>query len=154
MTFTFNKQSFRISTETTDETAAKKVLKSTLRNIASGEPVVENPPLEKIYTFDQITKRYVEENLEYKSLSAQIREITYLRNMFPAFVGLDIRDIDFNRISQFKLMRGKSKIAPATINKDLGLMRHIFNISCEEWNLPVNNHLKQIKLERVHKEIE
>jgi integrase len=57
-------------------------------------------------------------------------------------------------LADYKVIRRNELAAPGTINKELALVRHAFNVAIREWEWCRENPMQKVKMERVHNEID
>jgi len=65
-----------------------------------------------------------------------------------------LTDITPKMISEYKTTRRSEKVSPRTINYELMLMSHAFNLACGEWELVKENPVKKVEKEKVRNQIE
>lgn len=62
-----------------------------------------------------------------------MRNLSASRHLLPMFGDLLLTDMTPKRIAEYKGKRRIDGAKPATINKELGLIRHAFNLAIKEW---------------------
>ena len=90
-------------------------------------------------TFGQAVERYlcIKENEGKRSLRDDRLNLAHLKAVFGADTPLEA--ITAGRISEYReqragqLTRRKTKIAPATLNREPAVLRHLFRLAVEEW---------------------
>lgn len=64
---------------------------------------------------------------------------------------ITLEDVE-NKIGGYEQWRRAQGKMPATIVKDLGLLRRMFNIARKQWKWKINNPISEIELPKVHNE--
>lgn len=153
MSFTHRGEQFRRSTETEDKKLAIRIFDKLRGDIAEGK-WFERLPGED-YTFGDLMKKYLEEySPVYKARLSNIRDKSLADHLLASFKDLRLVDITSPMISDYKLKRRKEGAAPRTINYELSLMGHAFNIAIREWEWIKDNPVKRVRKERVNNSIE
>ena len=110
--------------------------------------IVENKFLkirkkEKI-KFDALVKRYLEYAKDHKR--SWDRDERSLRTLSKSFGGKYIYEISPYQIENYKSMR-RREVSPASVNRELACLKHMFNLAIE-WELLDVNPLEKVKLFR------
>ncbi|HET6464863.1 MAG TPA: tyrosine-type recombinase/integrase, partial [Nitrospiria bacterium] len=134
------------STGTTDRKMAEAVLGKIRANIVEGRffDTLE----EKQRTFAEMMEKYQKEVSVRKSPKGPPRDRTALQHLLPIFEKLTLAEISPKLISAYKVMRREEGAAPTTINKELGLMRHAFNVAIKEWEWCRDNPVRRVAMEK------
>jgi hypothetical protein len=61
-------------------------------------------------------------------------EQTLAVHLLPVFGKLVLAGVSPKLLAAYKIQRRLEQAAPATINKELQLVRHAFNLAMREWN--------------------
>ena len=148
MRFSRGDQQIRQSTKVRDKKTAEKIYHSILGEIALGEGTVLPPPEEK--TLGELFDRYLSEHSQpNKSQKSFIRDkgiLTRFRNMIGD--GTHLSSLTGNRIAQWKQERRQDKPSPATLNKELILLSHVFHLG-SVWGWCDTNPCTRIPREKV-----
>jgi len=72
------------------------------------------------------------------------RDLTSLRSLLPVFGEKMLKDITPFDVEKYKLDR-KERVTPATVNRELALIKHMFNLAIK-WKRAFNNPVKEVKL--------
>ena len=128
------------------KTAAKKALHARTTDILRGEFRFKK---EKKTRFEDFAKEY----LEYAKLNKRswLRDETSLKNLLPLFKDMLLSKINPQHIEDYKRMRlnteslRKRKIRPATINRELSCLKHIFTIAARFEKFDGKNPVKETK---------
>ncbi|MDD5223188.1 MAG: site-specific integrase [bacterium] len=137
----------RVETVGTVKEEAKRVWEARLGDKARGK----NPdiPWSRRVTFGDFSKEYMEYSKENKK--AWDRDITSLRHLVPFFGEKRLDQVSSFDVEQYKLERKKetSRIkkspSPASINRELALLKNMFNKAIL-WGKAKSNPMKGIKL--------
>ncbi len=152
MAITYQGKQIRRSTETANKKLAESVLAKVKVRIIEGKffDVLE----EKDRTFEEMMNRYMVEQEKKKALSSHIRDRGSLGHLLPFFGEKVLSEITPKMIARYKAKRRQEEAAPATINKELGLMRHAFNIGIREWEWCRENPVARIAMEPVYNQVD
>lgn len=153
MSFTHNGEQLRRSTETEDKKLAIRIFDKLKGDIAEGK-WFERLPGED-HTFGDLMKKYLEEYSPVnKAKLSHKRDKSLAAHLLKSFKDKYLLDITAAMISDYKLQRRGEGAAPSTINYELTLMSHAFNIAIREWEWVKENPVKKVKKERVRNAIE
>jgi integrase len=153
MSFIYHGQQFRRSTETENKKLAERIFDKVKGEIAEGKwfPRLEGEDK----TFTELMERYLEEYSSVnKAKSSHIRDRGLATHLLKSFKDTYLTDITPSMISDYKVKRRKDGVSPRTINYELTLMGHAFNIAILEWDWVKDNPVKRVKKDRVHNTIE
>lgn len=104
-------------------------------------------------TFAQAIERYLAAKAKKRSLDDDRRLLEHLKLAFGA--DSPLADITAGRISAYKIERLRTQvrrdgeqcdICPATLNRELAVLRHLFRLASEEWELV--SSVPRIRLEK------
>jgi len=143
MRFTYQGQQIRQSTETDDKKLAQRIYYKVLGEIAEGKWF--NIPVRK--TFNELMDRYMDEHSKVKKRSWG-RDLISLSHLRPFFGSHTLEEITPQIISQYKGLRYAEKAKPATINRELTLAKHAFNLGMKEWEWCRENPFSKVKMEK------
>ena len=153
MSFSHNGEQLRRSTETEDKKLAIRIFDKLKGDIAEGK-WFERLPGED-YTFGDLMKKYLE---EYSSVNkarlSHKRDKSLATHLLKSFKDKYLLDITVAMISDYRLERRTEGASPRTINYELTLMSHAFNIAIREWEWLKDNPVQKVKKERVNDTIE
>ncbi len=152
MSFTYQGQRVRRSTETSDKRLADSILATVKVKIIEGR--FFGTLQEKERTFGEMMDRYVKECSSTKAPASTVRDQNCLQHLLPCFGTKRLVEITPRGLADYKVIRRKEEAAPATVNKELALVRHAFNIAIREWEWCRENPMQKVKLERVYNEID
>src|SRR5208283_2733912 len=98
----------------------------------------DNTTCKALYKFFLRDKLKGDEKLSLDELAVRAGHIT-------------LQDVE-NQIGSFEQWRKTQNRKPATILKDLGLLRRMFNIARKNWKWKITNPISDIELPKVHNE--
>lgn len=153
MRFTYKGKQIRKSTAVTDKKLAEKIHAKVLTQIAEGKWFEKPIGAEKTVT--ELLEKYMKEHsarnkapkshVRDKSLSAHIKR----------FIGdLLLNEVSPRLISEYKVRRRDEGAAPNTVNNELRLLSHAFNLAVREWEWIELNPVSRVSKEKVNNQIE
>ncbi len=86
-------------------------------------------------TMEEIFDRYLKEISPNLSPTTDERNGQMVKNLRAFFVNAFIKDVTPSVVSRYKARRLEKRYSKETILRELGLLRRIFNIAIEEWEL-------------------
>ncbi|MFA5181437.1 MAG: site-specific integrase [Syntrophales bacterium] len=153
MSFTHNGEQHRQSTETEDKTLAKRIFDKVKGQIAEGKWFEKLPGED--YTFGDLMKKYMAEySAVEKAASSHKRDKSLSDHLIKVFGDNYLTDIKPAMVSNYKTQRRGEGASPRTIQYELTLMNHAFNLAIMDWEWIDVNPLKKVKKEKVNNSIE
>ncbi len=152
MSFMFQGRQVRRSTGTTDKRLAESILCKVKVQIAEGRFFERREEEER--TFREMMDRYVEERALRKAPKSYGRDRSALNHLLPVFGNLVLAEITPKLLAAYKTQRRTEQAAPATVNKELQLVRHAFNVAMREWEWCRENPMHRVSLEQVRNEVD
>ena len=76
------------------------------------------------------------------------RDEVSLKNLLPFFGNYVLEDITPDLIAKYKTKRYIDGVMPASINRELALMKHAYNLSTKEWQWCKENPVCKVRMER------
>lgn len=153
MRFTYNGTLMRESTETQDRKLAERIYHSVLGKIAEGKWFDCLPGDDK--TFREMMDRYLTEYTDRnKALSSQRRDRGMADRLVGFFGDMTLTAIAPRLIADYKSKRRQDGVSPKTINNELTLMSHAYNLCVREWEWVRDNPVKRVSREKVRNTIE
>lgn len=153
MSFTYQGKQIRRSTETPDRKLAQRIFDKIKGEIAEGK-WFERLPGED-YFFKDLVDKYLEEySARNKAPKTYIRDKSLCNHLLNRFGNVPVLEIGSNEISAFKNARREKGASPRTVNYELTLLSHMFNIAIREWEWLKENPVKRVSRERVYNQIE
>jgi integrase len=151
MNLVYQGQKIRRSTGTTDKRLADAVLAKVRVKIIEGR--FFDGLEEKDRTFAEMMERYLKERSVLKAAKSRERDEQCLKHLLPVFGCKTLEQVTPKLLAAYKAGR-RQKAEPATINKELALVRHAFNIAIREWEWCRENPMRKVSLEPVRNEID
>ena len=153
MCFTHAGRQLRRSTETKDYRLAQRIFDKLKGEIAEGKWFERLPA--KDYTFSELMDKYMTEYSEVNKRPSSIRREKYIIKNLKGFFGKErLTDISRNNISEYKVLRREQKASSRTINHELAIMSHAFNLAIKNWEWIKENPIKDVSREKVLNTIE
>ena len=105
-------------------------------------------------TFGEMMDRYLKERAVLKAPKSHQRDRQALNHLRPVFGETVLAAITPKLLAGYKTQRRIEKAAPATINKELQLVRHAFNIAMREWEWCREIPCTESRWSPVHNEVD
>ncbi len=145
MSFMLEGKQVRRSTETGDKKTAAIIYHKVMTEVAEGEWRERKP--EQAKTFPNMMENYIREHSALKKRSTS-RDEASLKHLLPFFGEYELTKIRSSIVNEYKSKRLLDGAAPATVNKELALMKHAFNLAVKEWEWLSDNPLFKICMEK------
>ena len=111
------------------KTTAREILRNRERDIKLGQYNMLDPKIPTLGDFAKEYLRYVRDTVKKRSWD---RDELALRHLKDFFKGSRLSDIKPQDVDDYKATR-LNKVAPATVNRELQVFRHLFNLA-DRWN--------------------
>jgi len=105
-------------------------------------------------TFGEMMDRYLKEHAVLKDPKSNQRDCQALNHIRPVLGDTVLVAITPKLLAGDKTQRRLEKAAPATINRELQLVRHAFNVAMREWEWCRENPMHRVSMEPVRNEVE
>lgn len=152
MRFSIQGKQIRRSTGTSDRKLADRVFKKVLGEIAEGDWFDKSPGEEK--TLSELFAKYLEEHSKpNKSGKSYVRDKAIAARMLQEFGDVTLVEIPVEQIFEYKKKRRAENVAPATLNKELSFLRHVFEMAVV-WEWLEANPAARIPREKVKNRME
>ncbi len=145
MSFTCQGKQFRESTETENRKLAQKILDKTKGEIAEGKWFKKLEGDDR--NFGEMVDKYMQEHSIPKKASAD-RDQVSLVHLRPYFEEYAVAAITPRMINEYKNKRREEGASPATINRELALTKHAFNLALKEWGWVAENPVMKVTMEK------
>ena len=145
MDFIYKGKRVRKSTETEDGKLAKRIYDKIKGQVAEGRWFDVSEEEER--TFKDLMDRYMTEHSKPKKRS-WLRDEVSLAHLKPFFGSKTLEEISPEMISRYKARRYVENAKPATINRELSLAKHAFNLGLKEWEWCKENPFCKVKMEK------
>lgn len=144
MSFTYQGQYYRKSTETGNRKLAQRIYDK-----VKGE-VVESRWFDRLQgedkTFKEMMDKYEAEHVSQKRSARQYKG--YIKNLRSYFKDATISEITPSLINEYKVMRRKDSVGSATVNRELAVLKNAFNKALREWEWVKENPVTRIPMEK------
>lgn len=148
MSLTYQGQQVRRSTGTADRRLAEAVLAKVKVRMIEGQYFDRLEEQER--TFGEMMARYVQERVIGNSLHGERRARAILAHLLPVFGTKTLAEVSPKAIVAYKVMRQQDGAKPATIVKELALMKAAFNVAIREWEWCRDNPVCRVTFGRVN----
>ena len=145
MSFTYQGKQYRETTETQDPKLAKRIFDKVKGEIAEGKWFERSPGEER--TFDDMMDKYMQEYSIPKKASSK-RDQASLLHLKPFLGNRLLPEVTPTLLNEYKVMRRLEGAAPATINRELALVKHAYSLAVREWEWTRDNPVKKISMEK------
>ena len=139
----------RLPTGTENKKLAEVIHAKVMTDIQEGR-WFENQAKRK--TLKEMIERYDKEYTDYKSYYQKARDKSIFKNLY-AFLGEDasLHEVE-TLIGGYEQHRRAAGAKPATVIKELGLLRRVFNIARKQWKWKMQNPISEIEMPKVSNE--
>lgn len=144
MSFTYEGRQIRKSTETSDKRLAEAILGKVKVQIVEGKYF--DKPKEDPKTFSELMERYLREHASRRAHYR--RSVNMVNNLKTFFGNPKLHQVTPKLIVAFKNKRYADGVMPATINRELALLKKAFNLACREWEWTRDNPVCRVSMER------
>lgn len=151
MSFTYKGKQLRRSTEIADKKLAEKIYCKVITDIAEGKWFEVSPCNDS--TFKEMMNKYLDEYSPKKAYKTYMRDKSLAFHLNEHFGCLKLTEITPKDIYAYKVKRKREGAAPKTINNELALMGHAYNLAMKEWEWIDSNPVAKVSKEKVNNEI-
>ena len=153
MSFTHHGEQFRRSTETEDRKLATRIFDKLKGDIAEGKWFEDLEGDHK--TFRELMDKYMAEySAINKAPRSYERDKGLRKHLDPVFGNMVLTEITPRQIAEYKVKRRQEGAAPRTVNYELIIMGHAFNLAIREWEWVKENPVSKVSKEKVNNFIE
>jgi len=153
MSFTWNGKQYRRPTETTNRKLAEKIYGKVLTQIAEGKWFESVPGSDK--TVRELLAHYIKvHTAKNKVPSSLVRDEGIAKRLNAAFGDVTLNKLRPRDISEFKIRRREEGAAANTVNNELVLLGHAFNLAMREWEWVDSNPVSRVSKEKVNNKVE
>lgn len=147
MSFSHRRRQYRLSTGTENRRLAERIAAKVRLEIDSEQWFPGKPAQTR--TMRELLERYLAEYAERnKRPSSAKRDRGLTKHLLAAFGSLTLAEVTPERIADYKSARRVAGVKPRTVNMELGLGRHAFNLALREWRWCTTNPFTMVKRER------
>jgi integrase len=149
MSFIYQGEQVRRSAETTDRKLAQRIYDKIKGEIAESRWFEKLPGEEK--PFREMMEKYLNEHsARNKAPRSHIRDRSLTDHLLASFGDFTLVDITPKLITEYKTKRREEGASPRTVNYELTLMGHAFNLAIREWEWCKENPVRKVSKERVN----
>jgi integrase len=149
MDFMHQGKQFRRSTGTTNRKLAQRIYDKVKGEIAENRWFEKLPGEEK--TLREMMAKYLKEHsARNKTPKSYDRDIELANHLIGSFGDSMLTEILPKNISEYKVKRRDEGASPRTINYELALMSHAFNLAIREWEWLRDNPVRKVSREKVN----
>ncbi len=136
----------RISTETSNRKLAEKILAKNVMEIEEGKWFGDQI---RKRTLQEMIERFTKERTDCKDYYQKARDISIFKQLFRYFgERATLADVH-NMVGGYEQFRQAEGKKPATIVKELSLLRRMFNVARKQWKWKCSNPVTDIELPKV-----
>ncbi len=147
MRFSYMGEQVRLSTETSNKKIAEQIYHKILTEIAERKWLDKMPGEKK--TFREMMEKYLKEHSAInKAPKSYTRDIGLAHHLNGFFGDRILTKITPKDIYEYKLKRRQEGASPRTINYELALMGHAFNLAIKEWEWLNENPVRKVSREK------
>ncbi len=137
----------RVATKTQNKKLAGEIEAKIITELVEGTYFDKGQDGKKL--FQEMAEKFMQEFTSAKTQSSIRRDKQLLGHLLPAFGNLLLKNVTPARITAYKLERRHQGAAPKTINLELGLGKHIFNIGIKQLEWTRDNPFVRIPMEKL-----
>jgi integrase len=153
MSFTYQGKQIKKSTETGDKRLANRIFDKVRGEVAERKWFEKLPGEDR--TFVEMMEKYMSEHsARNKAPRSHVRDKSLRDHLVGHFGDLTLAQITPSQISTYKTKRRGEGASPRTLNYELALMNHAFNLAIKEWEWVRENPVKKVSKEKVNNLIE
>ena len=153
MRLTYNGRQEMMSTGTGNKALARKIEAKLLIDIVEGRWFEK--PIGASKTLRELLDKYLEEHsARNKALSSHIRDKSLANHLIRYFGDFMLTDISPREVSRYKSGRRGEGAAPNTVNNELRLLSHAYNLALREWEWVDSNPVSRVSKEKVNNHVE
>ena len=144
MRFTYHGRQVRRSTGTADRRLAEAILGQVRVKMVEGRffETLE----EKTRTFEELMTRYLAEHAVKKS--APRHDHGFAKKLTAFFGGRTLAEITPKLIVEYKNQRYAAGLKPASLNRELAMLKKAFNLAIKEWEWCRENPVSRVSMDR------
>jgi integrase len=153
MCFTYNGKQLRRPTETNDKKLAEKIYRKVMTQIAEGKWLEK--PIGSDKTIRELLDKYLKEHsARNKAPRTHVRDKSLADHLKRSFGDCLLTDLSPRAISDYKVRRRDEGYAANSVNNELRLLSHAYNLAIKEWEWIEINPVSRVSKERVNNQVE
>lgn len=140
MSFRINGRNIAFSTKTKNKKLAEHIHAKRLVEMTEGVSNVHNVTyIAETATMNEVFERYLKEVSPLLSPTSHVRNMQIIKKLKPVFGKYMVSEVTTAIVSRYKASLLEKDFSKATILKELNLLKRIFNIAIQEWELCKTN---------------
>ena len=143
--FSYDGRQIRRSAKTDNKKKAEDFYCLLRREIVEGRWIERLPGERK--RFREMMEKYMKEHSIPTKASSE-RDKSSLTHLLPFFGNYYLKQITPKAINEYKNQRRIEGASPSTINRELALMKHAFNLAIKEWEWINKNPVERVSFEK------
>ncbi len=153
MRFTYNGRQEMKSTGTKNKALAKRIEAKLVTEIEEGRWFEKPVGADK--TLRDLLKKYMEEHSALnKAQTSHIRDKSLANHLLRYLGEYIVTDLSPRDVSSYKSTRRGEGAAPNTVNNELRLLSHAYNLALREWEWVDSNPVSRVAKEKVNNQVE
>ena len=153
MSFTYQGKQIKKSTETGDKRLANRIFDKVRGEVAERKWFEKLPGEDR--TFAEMMEKYMtEHSARNKAPRSHVRDKSLRDHLVGHFGDMTLAEITPSLIFGYKTKRRAEGASPRTVNYELALMNHAYNLAIKEWEWIRENPVKKVSKEKVNNLIE
>lgn len=152
MRFDHHGRTVRRTTGTTDRRLAEAIFAKVRVKLAEGRYFDTLQEHER--TVAELMARYLTERSAFKAPKSTLRDEQALKHLLPVLGEHRLGEVTPKLLAAYKAQRRTEGAAPATINKELQVVRHAYNLAEREWEWCRDNPMRKVSMEAVHNQVD
>jgi len=153
MGLTYNGKRIKRSTETTEKKLAQKIYHKVMTQIAEGKWFEK--PIGSDKTVNELLEKYLKDHsARNKSPRTYERDKSLAKTLNRFFGSYQLSAMAPKVIADYKVKRRGEGLAPSSVNRELSLLSHAFNLAIREWEWVEFNPVSRVSRERTNNQVE
>lgn len=153
MSFSCKGKQYRKPTETSNRKLAEKIYGKVLTQIAEGKWFDRAPGADK--TVRELLAQYIRvHTAKNKVATSLVRDEGIAKRLNATFGDVTLDQLRPRDIAEFKMRRREEGAAANTVNNELGLLGHAYNLAMREWEWVDSNPVSRVSKEKVNNKVE
>lgn len=153
MRFSHNGEPVKRSCQTADKKVAEKIYHKVMTQVAERRWI--DRPLGEDVTVRELLDKYLNEySLRNKAPMSSASDKCSIKSLNRFFGDLSLTALTPKLISEYKSKRREAGRAPKTVNNELTLLSHAFNLAMKEWEMVSVNPVIRVSREKVNNLVE
>jgi site-specific recombinase XerD len=141
------------SLKTDNRRFAEKLFAKVLTDIIEGTYFEKTEA--RRHSFEELRERYMKEHsMINKTPKSSTRDVTSFKHLSKCFSGMTLAEMTPARISEYKSLRRSEGARPATLSRELEVLRHALNLAVREWEWLHRNPFERVRIEKPNNKVE